>query len=189
MPDERADLVLLPPGRHAGPPREPADFEDFYREWWTRIRASIVINGLADPAAAEDITQDAFGEALEWWERVGRYDEPQAWVRKVARRKAIDRWRGRRMEVHEDPPDTIAMDDATADTAIGEMALARALELIRGMPPRRRQVLMLYFLEGWTAEQVASMLGMTAATVRGHVFAGRHQLLRLMNPPYREELT
>ena len=51
---------------------------------------------LGDRHQAEDIAQEAFARALTRWPRIGRYDQPEAWVRRVALRLTIDAGRRRR---------------------------------------------------------------------------------------------
>jgi len=48
--------------------------------------------------AAEDATQEAFLRAHRDWERVGRYDQPGAWVRRVAANLAVSALRRRLAE-------------------------------------------------------------------------------------------
>lgn len=66
---------------------------------------SALIADLGDFALAEDAFSDALESALIHWARTGLPENPQGWLLKVARRKAIDRirrsvrWRGLRPEL------------------------------------------------------------------------------------------
>jgi predicted RNA polymerase sigma factor len=51
---------------------------------------------LADRDQAEDVAQEAFARALMRWPRIGGYELPEAWVRRVALRIAVDS--GRRFQ-------------------------------------------------------------------------------------------
>jgi DNA-directed RNA polymerase specialized sigma24 family protein len=58
-------------------------FEDFYlREFRAVVGLAYLLSGRS--MVSEDIAQEAFMAAHRGWERVSRYDDPGAWVRKVA---------------------------------------------------------------------------------------------------------
>ena len=73
-----------------------ADEDDVRRELTELVRASgrDVLATLArwtgNLALAEDAVQDATVRALETWPRDGVPDSPVAWLRTVARRRAVD---------------------------------------------------------------------------------------------------
>jgi RNA polymerase sigma-70 factor (ECF subfamily) len=50
------------------------------------------------------------------------------------------------------------------------------------LSPRRRAVVVLHELEGLTIQDVASMLGISAITVRWHLSKGRRELLKILKP-------
>ena len=49
--------------------------------------------GLPDPA---DAVQEAFVQAVVHWRKVSRYDDPVAWIRRVAINRGLNRHRSRR---------------------------------------------------------------------------------------------
>ena len=68
------------------------DFEDFYQS--TRHRVVTVLYALSgNMADAQDATQEAYARAWQQWSKVGGYASPEAWVRTVARRIQLNRWR------------------------------------------------------------------------------------------------
>ena len=76
--------------------REPQlrvrSFEQLYRSEYRGVVAfSLAL--LGNRQTAEDVTQDAFIETHKRWDRIQNYDDPGAWVRKVASNKAISRHR------------------------------------------------------------------------------------------------
>ncbi len=78
--------------------RQDADFQDVYEASYCRIVA-LVTAVLGDRHEAQDVAQEAFARALTWWPRLGNYELPEAWVRKVALRIAIDSTRRARRAV------------------------------------------------------------------------------------------
>jgi DNA-directed RNA polymerase specialized sigma24 family protein len=74
-----------PTGTAAGRARR---FEDVYlREFASVFGLAYALTG--SRWAAEDIAQDAFVVAHRQWGRVGGYDDPGAWVRRVAANLAV----------------------------------------------------------------------------------------------------
>lgn len=64
-------------------------FQEFYEANYGRIVA-MVTTVLGDRHEAEAAAQEAFARAFTRWSRLGGYDLPEAWVRQVASRIAID---------------------------------------------------------------------------------------------------
>ena len=67
-----------------------------FRELWGRVLAAL-IGFLGDFELAEEAAQDAFAIAAERWPRDGAPENPQAWLIKTARNRAIDRIRRQRI--------------------------------------------------------------------------------------------
>lgn len=71
-----------------------AGFAEFYQGSYARI-VTLVAVLTGDKHEAQDIAQEAFARALGRWQRLRKYDVPEAWVRKVALRLAVDASRRR----------------------------------------------------------------------------------------------
>src|SRR5512132_3849516 len=83
-----------PRGAAAG---QPERFEEVYLREFTGVFAlAYALSG--SRWAAEDIAQDAFVVAHRQWDRVGGYDDPGAWVRRVAANLAVSAVRRRLAE-------------------------------------------------------------------------------------------
>src|SRR5918992_5827136 len=77
--------------------RLPERFKAFYeREYHRVVGFAYAVAGSWE--APEDATQEAFLRAHRQWERVGRYDQPGAWVRRVAANLAVSAFRRRLAE-------------------------------------------------------------------------------------------
>jgi RNA polymerase sigma-70 factor (ECF subfamily) len=61
---------------------KPATVEALFRQSYKPIVQALAL-ACGDLAAAEDATQDAFAQAWRRWDRISRYDNPGAWVRRV----------------------------------------------------------------------------------------------------------
>lgn len=69
--------------------QQSRDFEDFYAANYGKI-AALVTAVTGDRHEAHDIAQETFARALARWPRVSGYELPEAWVRQVAMRLAVD---------------------------------------------------------------------------------------------------
>src|ERR1700709_2860731 len=72
-------------------------FTDLYDGCYRRLVGELYVV-LGSLAEAEDVVQDAFAQGLRKWPKLRGYDEPAAWVRRVALNLASNRRRslGRR---------------------------------------------------------------------------------------------
>jgi len=106
------------------------DFDEFYSATFHGLRSQLYAY-LGDRAEAQDVVQEAFCRAFTRWKRISGYEDPVAWVRKVAwnlatsrfrkQRTAMNYLRGQREEHLDGPsPDRVALVRALA-TILGRM--------------------------------------------------------------------
>ncbi len=116
---------------------------------------------LGNREEAADVAQEACARAFARWSRVARYDEPVAWVIRVAAHLAIDHWRRRRTAARYADSRTELQgrfDDERID-------LHRALAKLSR---RQRQVVILRFVADLPERAVASVLGCSVGAVKSH---------------------
>ena len=117
-----------------------------------------------DEHRAEDLLQVALARTYRRWDRVSRYDDPLAYVRRVLVNAHTDWWRRRWR--HEQPtaqlPDTPAGGDLAADHASRDQ-LARALATLT---TRERAVVVLRYYADLTEVDIARTLGVATGTVK-----------------------
>lgn len=153
--------------------------EAFRAEYSGIVRVLTPIVG--STAEAEALAQDAFVKAYVRWGRIGRYDRPGAWVRRVAIRDAV-RVAGRNANPSPAPVPHDAI-DGVADS----VDLHEALKLL---PPQQRAAVVLYHLADWPVRDVSDALGCAEPTVRVHLHRGRAALanhLRIDNEEAPDE--
>jgi RNA polymerase sigma factor (sigma-70 family) len=123
-----------------------------------------------DRSQAEDIVQEAFVQLVRHWNKVSAYDEPGAWLRRVAIRMAVkesrrSRLRPVRERQSQPPPPEVP---AVSDPAL--------LAAVRELPARQRAVVALFYLEDRPMEQVAELLGCSQSTGWVHLHRARRAL-------------
>src|SRR5216117_744992 len=155
--------------------------EAIYRYVYYRVR---------DDAEAEDLTSDVFMRALK---AMPRYEPRQAflaWLYRIARNAVIDRARrGKRQVSYEDAlehptPDQIVDPDDQLLERAENSALRAALAKLT---PLQQEVVVLRFLEGFSTQEIARIVGKREGTVRGIQFRAIGALRQLI--PRRDELT
>ncbi len=156
--------------------RQSRDFEEFYQASYGRL-VVILLAVLGNRQEAEDTVQEAFARALARWSSVSRYDVPEAWVRRVALRIAVDSGRGwrRRLDASARLRATRQRGEAEPSDALPFTALGRAL---MRLPMREREALVLHYVADLPVDRIAADRGVPAGTVKDRLAAGRRRLER-----------
>lgn len=158
---------------------EPRAIRELYRFYSPRVYA--VVKRLAgDDALAEDWAQEAWVRvfrALGTFRGEARF---ATWLHRIAVNSALHgrRWRDRRTR-HETPLDDTVPMRVTSEDALLRMKLERAMKTL---PERMRQVLVLHDIEGFTHEEIAEFLGVTAGTSKSQLFKARARMRELLRP-------
>jgi RNA polymerase sigma factor (sigma-70 family) len=126
---------------------------------------------LGDPHRAEDAVHDAYVKAMETAPAQAGMLQPLAYLQRLVRNLAIDRYRRCALESQlfegEDgaahvPAPVSSMPEAQAIHREDLACVARALS---ELPERVRRVFELYRIEGRTQREIGAALGLSAATV------------------------
>ena len=134
------------------------DFEDFYQASYPRLVGQLtVLTG-----NLEDAEQEAFVRASTRWARLRDYDAPEAWVRRVALNLATSGLRRARRQLAA----LARLGASTAEPVPAADRLAIQAGLQR-LPPRYRQILVLYYGADLPVEQVARQLRVPPGNARG----------------------
>ncbi len=152
-------------------------FEALYRRHSRRIFA-VLWRLCGHEARAEELVQDAFVRA---WQALPGFRFESAfstWLHRLAVNTALMDLRSRAGAEALETDDAALEFQATADSAGTRTALALDLErAIATLPPRARAVLVLYDIEGWKHEEIATELGMAVGSSKAQLHRAR-QLLR-----------
>jgi len=144
--------------------------------------ASIALAIVRDVPASEDIAQDAF---LSAWQNLYKLGNPHSflpWLRQITRNISRDHLRAQRHRANPQA-DIEALIASVADASPGpaetlaEDQEARiAAAVIDALPEDTREVLLLYYREGQSSSQVASLLGLQDVAVRKRLSRARKQV-------------
>lgn len=178
------------------PPDEPSHeaLVQLVRESGRDVLATLA-RVVGDLGLAEDAVQDAVVRALETWPRDGVPDNPVAWLRLVARRRAIDlvrREAGRRPKEEAAVTDPGSHDDDPSDSWLGWDDSSLDDDLLRlvftcchpSLAPATQVALSLRTLCGLDTAEVARAMLVSEASMAKRLTRAR-QKIRDAHIPYR----
>ncbi len=148
------------------------EFDAFYATAFPRLTGQLTAF-TGDHGEAQDVVQEAFVRA---WNRRRDFladEAPEAWVRTVAMRLAISRWRRARrwLElVRRTPPPETAPGPGPDRTVL--------VAALRQLPTPQRMAIVLHHLCDLSVEQVASETGAPVGTVKARLSRGRATLAK-----------
>jgi RNA polymerase sigma-70 factor (ECF subfamily) len=152
------------------------EFTAFYDATWARtVACAYALCG--ELGEAEDLAQEAYSKAWPRWARLRDYDDPGSWVRQVATRAAVSRWRrartaagflARSREPEPSPPPS----EATA-------ALVAAL---KRLPEPQRRAVVMHHLGDLRVDEIARLEHCPEGTVKARLARGRAALATLLSP-------
>ena len=157
-------------------------FDDLYRVHRPRVtRLCRVL--LADPDEAADAVQDVFAKLAHGVDTEVRTMDWGAWLTRVTVNVCRDRrrsgwwrwWRERGRPFDDVVRSTIRTPE---DEAIGRETQLRIWSALEGLPARQREVFALRQLEGLSTIEAADALGLTAGSVKQHLFRAVRTLRR-----------
>lgn len=153
----------------------PAGFVEFYAASRQRLLRVLIAAG-GDAGEAEDALQEAYVRTAERWRKVGRYDDPEGFTRRVALNLLSDgRKRLRRREA------AYRRVGAPADASAPDPDSVAVLQAMRELPTEQREALALHYLLDMSVEQVARDLRRPVNTVKTHLSRGRAALARALS--------
>jgi RNA polymerase sigma-70 factor, ECF subfamily len=175
--------AIVSPARAGARPETPAavqqppSFDEVYAAHYGDLTVQLYAY-FGDRQEAQDVVQEAFCRALARWKTVARYDDPVAWVRRVAWNLAVSRWRRARTAlnfVRRQRPDEAQMEGPSPE----RVALVAALGTL---PPAQRRAMVLRYLGDLTVAEIADREGVAEGTVKSWLHRGRTALAAQLKP-------
>lgn len=130
-----------------------------------------------DHAAAQDITQNA---AIIMARKIGRLRRPEAfpaWGYRIIRFRAQDYFRRQKRRPH-----IVPLNDEITGRQVGDidrdLTLRQSLDVL---PPQDRQLLILFYIDGFTGAEISAATGLPLGTVKSRLYKIRQQLKATFN--------
>ena len=142
--------------------------EQLFEKYW-HLMCHIAMEILQNPADAEDAAQQALLYLMLHMDKPGDVDSPsaKAYVTLTAKHLAIDLYRNRK---HCEPM------DASGGAAQAHPERLSVMEAISQLPPQDRDMPLLRFWIGYTAEEIAGMLHMKKDAVQKAIWRAKKRL-------------
>lgn len=155
--------------------RDSHEFDDFYAGSVRRV-SGYVFALTGDRGETEDVVQEAYARTWQNWDRVSAYEDPESWVRTVAYRIRVSRWRratsGRKAyRRHGAAPDA-------PELSVDYVAIVSAL---RQIPAPQRRAIVLYYLVGLSIEEISKETGVASGTIKSQLSRARTRLAALLS--------
>jgi RNA polymerase sigma-70 factor (ECF subfamily) len=133
---------------------------------------------LRDREAAEDVTQEVF---IKIWRALPGFDgraSASTWIYTIARNASLSALRARHPQSSLSDPEVMAAVEANNPVPSADVTVDRAaiLRLVDQLPTKQRQVIMLFYMEAQSHEEVATMLAMPVGTVKTLLHRARARL-------------
>jgi RNA polymerase sigma factor (sigma-70 family) len=157
----------------------PAAFGELVRRHGAAVRGLLRRMG-ANAALADDLAQDAFLAAYEQIAEFRGDGAFQGWVKRIAARLYVKRWRkDARLDLMAEPPEPGQTDDLAGAGADGRIDLDQAL---RTLSPAERMCVSLCYGAGLSHGEAAVVLNSPLGTVKSHVKRGLDKLRDRLAP-------
>jgi RNA polymerase sigma-70 factor (ECF subfamily) len=168
--------TAVPEVRAATPPgSDPAapTFDEVYAVHFQPLTMQLYAY-TGDLGLAQDLVQEAFCRALTRWGRVSRYEDPVAWVRRVAWNLASSRWRQLR---HHRAWLRRHREEHVAEPSTDHVLLTTALATL---PAQHRRAMVMHYLADMPVVTIAQQEGVAEGTVKSWLHRGRAALAAVL---------
>jgi RNA polymerase sigma-70 factor (ECF subfamily) len=155
------------------------DFDAFYLANFDRFIVQLHAY-TADMGTAQDVVQEAFARALQRWSRVSTYDNPEAWVRRVAWNLATSNWR--RIARFNTFMRKQTVEKHVAEPSPDRVMLVKALATL---PESQRRAVVLHYLGDLSVNDIAQQERVAPGTVKSWLHRGRTALAAALSE-YRD---
>ena len=156
-------------------------FDAFYRASFTRLVSQIYAM-CGNLAEAQDCVQEAFIRAWDKRKQLDEQQSPEAWVRTVAHRLAVSRWRRTVKALR--PPDRAREPAMPREPDPTRVALVRALAQL---PENQRHAIVCFHLCDMSVADIAAEVGAPIGTIKARLSRARTTLATLLSDDLLED--
>lgn len=149
-------------------------FDDFFRTNYDDVVHNLARTGCA-VNVADDCSQEAFIRAYARWWRVGRMQNPAAWVQRVANNIRIDLDRSYRRQQATLQASAV---EWVSDEPQPDPELEHALD---ALPGQQREAVDIYYGHGYSTDEGAAAMGVTPGAFRYHLHRARRSLRSVLS--------
>lgn len=182
MKEKRGDEQLV--RRMIADDREAFDLlmESYYPK---TLRMAYLISG--SYADSEDIVQETF---IQVYLNRRRIREPQYFERWLYKTLTREAWRVCRRNKKEQPVEEVFGENTPSGASVPEEVMKNArdkelYEAIGRLPAKQRIAVVLYYFNGMSTREIASVMGCLEGTVKSRLYTARNQLKQVLESEQR----
>jgi RNA polymerase sigma-70 factor (ECF subfamily) len=147
--------------------------ELLFRKHYRPLVAALAV-ACGNRELAADAVQDAFVELCRRWSKISGYEQPEAWLMRVA----VNRTRSERRSLRRRAAALLRMDPTPRDDPPGvPVHLVRAFQ---SLPARQRLACSLFYILDLPLEEVARTMGISVGAVGAHLHRARATMRPLL---------
>ena len=161
----------------------PPTFDEVYAAHYADLTVQLYAY-FGDRQEAQDVVQEAFCRALARWGTVAAYDDPVAWIRRVAWNLAVSKWRRTKTALsflRKQRREEAQVDGPSAE----RVALVAALATL---PETQRRAMVLRYLADLPVAEIADREGVPEGTVKSWLHRARTALAEQLQTSDHEEV-
>lgn len=156
--------------------RTDADFDAIYERNWKYIYR-LCFTFMKSQADAEDCTEDVFVKVLTGNLAFTDQTHERKWLTVTAVNLCKDRLKSFARTMVDSIDDEMAPDIAAPERE----DYRHVKDAVMALPPDHKDVIWLYYFEGWSTDEIARMLDRPSSTIRNRLKNARKTLKTLMN--------
>ena len=151
--------------------------------YWHRRLLAHACRLTGEPQAAADVVQEAWMAAAKGLARLADADAFPCWIHRIVTHKAAD-WVRRARRQRGLAAELSGRERERARVAPADAANRRAIETLsealEHLPPVQRAVIGLYYVDGFSTDEIAEIVGIPRGTVKSRLHAARERIRALV---------
>ncbi len=152
---------------------DACSLESLFRAHYRTLVQSLALISGDDREAAADAVADAFMELERNWKRIHTYEDPAAWVRRVALNKLCNHRRSLARRARA----LLRLQSGKEETSTEVQAMDLALkDALARLPIKQRTAIVLFYFADLSVADVAQAMGITEGSANQHLHRAREAL-------------
>ncbi len=150
-----------------------------YQEFYN-FAMNICLRYTSSRYEASEVLNDGFFKALTHLDKYDKSKPFKAWLSRIMHNTSIDYYRANLKAALTEDLDK-ASDQETEPSIEHKLSYEDLLAVVQSLPASYRVVFNLYEIDGYTHEEIAALLGISAATSRSNLCKAKQKLQEMIN--------
>lgn len=162
-------------------------FEILYKKYY-RILLGIALRYSRDTAEAEDILQDSFIKIFNSIESFNTKGSFEGWMKRIVQNTAINSYKSNlKFDLHVAITDEIDVGDDSFTSGFESFSNKEILILLNQLPEGYRVVINLFFIDGYSHQEISELLNISIGTSKSQLFKAKAYLKNLLKVYHKQQ--